>query len=283
MKTTLRVGVLGWGAIGREIGRLLQSNAQFNAQGSTEPGALPGTDGFEPAIELVAVASRFSDGETHTLAVPPEELGHRCDVVVEAAGPDAVRTLAERYLADGADVIVVSIGALVDDELRNRLITTGPGRLLLCPGAIGGLDLLNSARLYGRIDAVRLETTKPSAALVRDWMEPSTVAELRSGDEPVECFRGSVADAVRLFPESLNVSAALGLAAGSFDLVEVVVTGSPTATTNRHDVSIDAAAGHYRISVSNNPSPTNPRTSHITAWSALRTLRARAVAPGEFL
>ncbi|MGI9595872.1 MAG: aspartate dehydrogenase domain-containing protein [Acidimicrobiales bacterium] len=263
----LRVGILGWGAIGRELG---QAIAAANAGG-------------DETLELVAVSSRFTNDPVHRLAVEPEQLGLRCDVVVEAAGPAPLAVNAERWLTDGADVIVVSIGALVDDALHRRLIAAGPGRLLLCAGAIGGLDLLAAAELYGPIDEVRLETTKPSATLVRDWMDQPMLDALRSGERPVECFRGSVADAVELFPESLNVSAALGLAAGDFDAVEVVVTGSPNAGGNSHDISIDAASGQYRVSVCNTPSPTNPRTSHITAWSVLRSLRSLAGRPGAFV
>lgn len=268
MAEHVRVGILGWGAIGRQVATLITAGS---------------ADIATTTMDVAAVASRFRDGASHPLAVPMDELGDQCDVVVEAAGPEPLRTHAERYLRAGADVLAVSIGALVDDDLRSRLTTAGPGRLLLCSGAIGGLDLVNAARLYGPIDTIRLETTKPSASLVRDWMPQAMQDALAANREPVECFRGSVADAVRLFPESLNVSAALGLAAGDVDLVEVVVTGSPTATTNSHEITVAAASGTYRVAVDNTPSPTNPRTSHLTAWSVLRALQNRSRPPGTFL
>ncbi|MEM7339477.1 MAG: aspartate dehydrogenase domain-containing protein [Actinomycetota bacterium] len=268
MGDQIRVGILGWGAIGREVAALVDAGA---------------ADTPTATQRLTAVASRFRDGEPHALAVPAAALAEHCDVVVEAAGPEPLRAHASAYLRAGADVVVVSIGALVDDEVRRELTGIGPGRLLLSSGAIGGLDLISAAQLYGSIDRVRLETTKPSASLVRAWMTAAMQAQLTAAEEPVECFRGSVADAVRLFPESLNVAAALGLAAGTLDLVEVVVVGSPTATTNSHQITVSAASGRYSIAVENTPSPSNPRTSHLTAWSVLRTLRNRVGPSGSFL
>ncbi len=259
----LRVGLLGWGAIGRGVAEQIEA--------STRAG--------DRSVVLSAVASRFSDGSTHPLAVAAEEIGTSCDVVVEAAGPDALRVHGERCLTAGADLLVVSIGALMDTRLLEQLISAGPGRPHLCSGAIGGLDLLAAARNYGPIQRIVLETTKPGATLVRDWMSDDLRRDLlypSPGSNSVECFRGTVADAVQRFPESLNVSAALALAAGDDSVVEVAVIGSSTATTNTHDITIDSAAGQYRFSISNRPSPTNPRSSHITAWAVVRSLRSLA-------
>jgi aspartate dehydrogenase len=267
MTGPLRVGVLGWGAIGRTVGGQIAAASR---------------DG-DHTLELTAVASRFSRGQAHELAVDPAEIGKHCDVVVEAAGPDAVRRHGEACLRDGADLLVVSLGALMDDSLRRRLVDAGPCRILLCTGAIGGLDLLAAARMYGPVSRITLETTKPSAALEREWMSEELLHALRTSGEAVECFRGTVAEAVDLFPESLNVSAALAIASGDPAAVEVAVIGSPTAACNTHDITIEAASGSYRFSLANRPDPDNPRTSHITAWAVLRALRNRAGAQAVFV
>lgn len=262
---SLRVGLLGYGAIGKAVARTIDDQA--------EPRSL----------ELTAIASRFSHETPPGRAVDVAAIGQQCDVVVEAAGPSALRAFGSRVLEDGADLLVVSIGALLDADLWRRLTTATPGRLLLCSGAVGGLDMLAAARLYGPINRISLSTTKPSTTLVRDWMDDEMRGRLASGRTPVECFRGSVTDAVRLFPESLNVAAALALTAGDPDLIDVTVTGSPTATGNQHDIRIASAAGEYRFTMANHPAPDNPRTSHVTAWAVVRSLQSRALKPGAFV
>lgn len=266
------MGILGWGTIGQTLaGQIDTHNA-----GDREPGD-------SASLEVSAIASRFSGGAPHPLAVPASELGRHCDVIVEAAGPQAVRDHVELYLAGGTDVVILSLGALADPHLRSSLPSTGPGRMAFCSGAIGGLDIIEAARLQGRVRQIRIETTKPAAILERDWMSDDQRAELRSSSGPVECFRGSVADAVRYFPESLNVSAALALAAGRFEVVEVSVIGSPTATTNSHDITVEADSGTYRFQITNVPSPLNPKSSHITAFAALRSLYNLAGTPAVFV
>ena len=266
----LQVGILGWGAIGQTLAGQITDR--------TRDGAIAGC-----SLEVSAVASRFSGGTAHPLMVPADELGDHCGVIVEAAGPQAVRDHVESYLAGGTDVVLLSLGALADTNLRSSLLAAGPGRLAFCSGAIGGLDIIEAARLHGRVRQVTIETIKPAAVLERDWMSEELCAALRSRAEVVECFRGTVADAVTRFPESLNVSAALALAAGSFEVVEVTVTGSPTATVNTHNVVVEADSGTYRFEITNAPSPDNPKTSHVTAWAALRSLHNLAGNAGVFV
>jgi aspartate dehydrogenase len=269
--TCLRVGILGWGTIGQTLAGQIQ-------QGNASGGSIDAT-----SLKVTAVASRFSNAIAHPLAVPANELGRHCDVIVEAAGPQAVRDHVESYLAQGTNVVLLSLGALADPDLRLSLVNASPGRLIFCSGAIGGVDIVEAARLHGTVREIRIETTKPAAALERDWMPDEMRTALRSGPDPVECFSGSVAEAVSRFPESLNVSAALALAAGCFDIVEVTVTSSPTSTTNTHDITVEATSGTYRFAITNSPSPDNPKTSHITAWAALRSLRSLAGISGVFV
>ncbi|MCH9806037.1 aspartate dehydrogenase, partial [bacterium] len=134
----LQVGILGWGAIGQTLAGQITDR--------TRDGAIAGC-----SLEVSAVASRFSGGTAHPLMVPADELGDHCGVIVEAAGPQAVRDHVEPYLAGGTDVVLLSLGALADPDLRSSLLAAGPGRLAFCSGAIGGLDIIEAARLHGRV------------------------------------------------------------------------------------------------------------------------------------
>ena len=90
----------------------------------------------------------------------------RPEVVIEAASHDAVREHVEVLLSNGVAVIVLSGGALCDDELRARLERASAKHrtlLYLPSGGIGGLDALKAACAAG-VDEVSIAVTKPPAA-----------------------------------------------------------------------------------------------------------------------
>lgn len=249
----MRVGVLGWGAIGSAVGRALLSGA---VDGAT----------------LGAVASRHPIPELGVPVVAPGDLGRLCDVVVEAADHTAVRDHVPQLLRDGCGVLLVSTGALCDEAIVAALRDDRAGRLWLSSGAVGGIDLIRACRFEGAIHRVRLTSTKPPHTLRQDWMDDEMAASLERGDEMVVCFEGPASEAVQRFPKNVNVAATLALAAGSWDLVDVTVVADPASTGNRHHIVIDADAGHYEIDIANEALPDNPRSSALVVASVLRGL-----------
>ena len=193
-------------------------------------------------------------------------------VLVEAASVQAVAQYGEAALRRGRDLVVLSVGALADAALRERLTTLARQqgcRLHIPSGAVFGLDNLKVGRL-SRLDTLRLRTTKPAAAL---------------GGEPVPerrlLFEGTAAECIRHYPRNINVAVALGLAAGREVMVEIWV--DPAATRNRHEILAQGEFGEVRIDVQNVPSPDNPRTSYLAALSVLALLRGlgRSAAGGD--
>ena len=85
------------------------------------------------------------------------------DIVVECAGQGAIVDYAETVLTAGYDLMVISTGALADDDLRQRLIAaaeSGMAHMVLPAGAIAGIDGLNALRIGG-LKSVRYTSTKP--------------------------------------------------------------------------------------------------------------------------
>ena len=247
----LRVGLIGCGAIGSVVAREL-------SQGAVE------------GAELTAVFDMVVD---HPLRVDDRDsLLARSDVVVEAAGHGALREHGVAVREAGTDLLVVSIGALADEDLDARLRQADGGRLLLCTGAIGGFDILRAAMLFGPLEQVGITSTKPAVALSRPWMDEEVQGALIDGTEPVTVFEGPARQACALFPESANVTATLSLATVGFDEVRVRMVGDPAATRVRHVVTASGVAGTYELSFENAPSPDNPRTSAVTAYSVLRAI-----------
>ena len=247
----LRVGLIGCGAIGSVVARELSK------------GAVEGAD-------LTAVFDLVVD---HPLRVDSREsLISRSDVVVEAAGHRALREHGAAVRESGTDLLVVSIGALADGDLEAELKSAEGGRLFLCTGAIGGLDILRAAMLLGPLDEVAITSTKPAVALSRPWMEQTVQDALAGGPEPVTVFDGPAREACALFPESANVTATLSLATVGFDRVQVQMVGDPAVTRVQHVVTASGLAGNYELLFENAASPDNPRTSAVTAYSVLRAI-----------
>ncbi len=247
----LRVGLMGCGAIGSVVARELSAGAVDGA-GLTAV--------LDPIVE-------------HPLGVDDRDsLLSLSDVVVEAAGHAALRDNGVAVRESGTDLLVVSIGALADDDLETRLRWAGGGRLFLCTGAIGGFDILRAAMLLGPLEEVSITSTKPAVALSRPWMDRAVQDALTNGSEPITVFGGSAREACGRFPESANVTATLSLATVGFDRVQVRMVGDPAATRVRHVVDAVGAAGSYELSFENAASPDNPRTSAVTAYSVLRAL-----------
>jgi aspartate dehydrogenase len=251
------VGVIGHGAIGSVVAGAL---ARAEVPGCCLAAVLARAGGADAGPPVpAAVASR-------------DDLLARSRLVVEAAGSEALAEHGAAIVEAGVDLLVVSVGALADDALRERLCAPSGGRVLLSSGAVGGLGLVRAAALYGPLREVRLTTTKRPAALERPWMTEAERARLRAATGPVTVFRGSARDAVGRFPASVNVAATLALATVGFDETRVEVVADPTARRVRHEIAVEAAAGRYAVSIENVPSA-NAQTSAVTPYAVLRALR----------
>jgi aspartate dehydrogenase len=256
----VRAAVIGAGAIGSAV------------IGALVAGRLPG-------VEPVGYVD---DRETTGLGVPRIGLAtamERADVIVECAGPAVITEFGATILDHGVDLLVTSAGALCEPGVAAALDNAGPGRHLITSGAVGGLDILTAAAARAPFDTVRVTTAKLPATLVQPWMDDSEAERLRRTREPVEIFRGGAAEAVRLFPRSLNIAATVGRAAGDTGLVEVRLLADPRAALTRHTIEAEGPCGSYRFEIANLPSERNPRTSGVVPHAVLRTLGVLAGQP----
>ncbi|MFG2140577.1 aspartate dehydrogenase domain-containing protein [Streptomyces sp. NPDC048650] len=263
--STLKVGLVGWGAIGRVVGTALSER--------NVPGA-----------ELTCIVDNRPLGEAAPAPqVPFEDALDRCDLIVEAAGQGVVREWGERVLTSGTDLLIASTGALTDPELAERLLSAGPGRVYFTGGAVGGLDLLQAVRSLGPLDDVRLTTTKLPGTLEQPWMDQELLTRLRAARGPVEVMAGTARDVPAKFPRSTNVAASVALAVGDLDAVRVRVVADPGAGHTRHVVEASGAHGSYRFEVAHLPDPDNPATSQVVPYAVLRSLHALAGRTGQIL
>ncbi|MEK4533358.1 aspartate dehydrogenase [Solibacillus sp. FSL K6-1554] len=186
------------------------------------------------------------------------------DIVVEAANIEAVHTLLPAAIRK-RDVVLISIGALVDEELLaglNTLANEFNRRLYLPSGAIGGLDLLQNAHVLGTVTSVALTTRKPASSLIEETIEIEKVI-----------FKGSATEAIRRYPKNMNVSIVLALAGIGFDETSVTLVADPKIDKNIHQVEMTGDFGEATFTIKNNPLPANPKTSYLAAMSILGTLK----------
>lgn len=254
-----RIGLIGYGAIGRAVANALHER--------------------RPALAIALLTrSEVTALPSNVARVAGVAELVRADVslVVEAAGHAALASLVPPVLEAGIDVIAVSAGSLLSRQdgatLAQYLTRTArqSGANLTVPGgAIGGLDYVRAVADQPGL-AVTYTSRKPPAAwldeLARRRMSPADVTE------PIVLFDGAVEDAARLYPQNLNVAATLALACGDPERVTVRVLIDPAVSANTHEIAIDSAAGRARFEFANAPSPTNPKTSAVTALSVLRAI-----------
>lgn len=242
------LGIVGCGAIGGQIARTVQAWDRY--------------DEILVHDQVPERASSLADEVGPAVSVP---MGEACeaDVVVEAASQDAVRTVGEQALANGATFVVMSVGALSDDALARDLAKRAEesdGDMLVPSGAIGGLDALAGARQAG-LDEATLTTTKPPASLGMD-----------DAAEREVLFEGPARRAVAEYPENVNVAAALSLAGVGFDETRVRIVVDPAVDRNTHRIEVAGAFGELTVEVKNEPSPENPKTSFLAALSVIGLL-----------
>lgn len=278
---SLRIGLLGHGAIGSAVAAGLEA-------------------GKVEGAELVAVLDPWAPHLS--LGVGSlEELLAVSNVVVEAAGHDALREYGSKVREAGLDLLVVSVGALADEGLYQDLLSAGSenaehkvGKLYVTTGAIGGLDTIGAAALAGAITRVEITSRKPAANLLQPWMDESLQDELLAGDthtavrdetREIIAFSGPAREACRLFPQSANVCATLSLATVGFDETHVTMVGDPARKLVRHEIRVEAESGVYEFAFENITSPSNPKTSAIVPYAVLRGLGflAKGVSRGGLL
>ena len=260
----MHLGLIGYGAIGRELVALLGREQ-----------ALPDRLTVLARPGSVARVQAALAGRGAVVASAADLIDARPDLVVEAAGHEAVAAHLPDLLGAGVECVLASVGALADAALATRLegaATAGGARLVVSPGAIGGMDLLAALRPSG-IEAVRYTGRKPPLAWVGSRAEG--LLDLSALDTAATFFTGSARAAARDYPKNANVAATVALAGAGFDATQVALVADPGVTRNIHEISVEAGAGAFDIRIEGVASPDNPRSSLATVHALAREVMNR--------
>jgi len=198
-----------------------------------------------------------------------------CDVAVEAASQQAVRDCVR--ILEFTDLVIMSVGALRDAELLNKLISTAraSGRKIHIPsGAVGGIDALKAVK--GLAEEVTLTSVKHPESLKDSYFFKEKRIKVENIKERTVLFDGNAMEAVKFFPANVNVAATVSLACLGFKRTRVRIIADPGVRENYHEIRAKGSFGELCIVAKNKKHPKNPKTSYLAALSVVRLLREMA-------
>jgi aspartate dehydrogenase len=258
-KTVSRVAIAGLGPIGTRLAKALDD----------------GIDG----LTLAAVSSANIEKHRGWLdklgkrpaTLPIEALAEAADIVVECAPSKLVRAIVAPVVSRGKTAVVLSVGALLENEDLIALAKEKGGQIVVPTGALIGLDAMTAAAV-GTIHSVQMVTRKPLKGLEGAPYLVEHKIDLQDITEPLKIFDGTAREAARGFPANLNVAVALSLAGIGADRTRVEIWADPTVTRNTHRIEVDSDSARFSMTIENIPSE-NPKTGLITALSVIACLR----------
>jgi len=254
-----RIAIAGLGPIGSRLAKALDQ----------------GIEGLELAAVSVQNIDKHRarlDKLNRTPAILPiEALADAADIVVECAPSKLVRSIVAPVVSRGKTAVVLSVGALLENDDLIALAKAKGGQIVVPTGALIGLDAVTAAAV-GTIHSVRMTTRKPVQGLLGAPYLVEQGIDIEGIKEPLKIFEGTAREAAKGFPANLNVAVALSLAGIGPDRTMVEIWADPTVTRNVHRIEVESDSARFSMAIENVPSE-NPKTGLITALSVIACLR----------
>ena len=258
----LRIGIVGCGAIGSSLAKAVAKN-------------------FRVQAELVALydidtnkAKALSKSLSRKLAAKSlKELIKRSELVIEAASAKSSWEIAQKAMSARRSIMIMSVGGVVAHYAKlYALAKRNSVRVYIPSGAISGIDALKAVNV-GKIKRVTLTTRKnPVSFRGVKYVEAKGIRLDKIKQDKV-LFSGPAQEAVKFFPQNINVAAVLSLAGIGADKTQVKIVASPKTKKNIHEIEIDAEAARIFTRSENVLHPQNPKTSFLAVLSAIATLK----------
>jgi aspartate dehydrogenase len=256
----LKVGLIGCGTIGTEIAKAIRGRLS----GSFELSAICDAD-RKKAEDL----NKYVDGAARVLDL--KDIVSAVDFVIEAASAKVSGAVVRDCVGQRKGCMIMSVGGVLGNEALLAEARREKVALIIPSGAISGIDALKGAAT-GKIGSVTITTTKPPKGLAGAPYLTEKGLDLSGIRERTVVFEGSAEEAVRGFPQNVNVSAVLSLAGIGAKKTRVRIIADPSGSANIHEIEITGDCGKISTRTENVPSEANPKTSALAISSAIAAL-----------
>ncbi len=200
------------------------------------------------------------------------DLLRSCTFVIEAVNATDTYTIIRQALLAQKNVLVMSVGKLLNREDLFRLARKNHCQILIPSGALAGIDAIKAASL-ANISSIILTTRKPPGGFANSPYVEEKGIHLGEISSETVIFDGDVDTAVKFFPKNINVAATIALACGLKDKMSVRIVTSPEYKTNSHEIEMIGDFGRMVSRTDNLVCPDNPKTSYLAVLSAIQTLK----------
>ena len=264
MKKKLKIGIVGCGAIGSSLAKTVSRDLTKSAK-------------LAALYDLIRDKSEglsFKLTGKKDLAVDSlEKLIRKSDLVIEAAHANCSMDIARKTVLKGKDAMIMSVGGVVDEFVsltKSAFLTNA--RIYIPSGAIAGIDALKAAHL-GKVKKVVLTTRKNPLSFKGVKYVQDKKIKLDEIRVDTVLFSGSARQAMKFFPQNVNVAGILSLAGIGSQKTQVKIIASPSALRNIHEIEIVSEAGNVFTRTENVLHPDNPKTSYLAVLSAVAALK----------
>ncbi|MFT5387628.1 MAG: aspartate dehydrogenase [Candidatus Omnitrophota bacterium] len=266
MKTSnyrVKVCVVGCGAIGSRIAKSVQKELSKDCR-------ITGIYDLDTTkTEKLAKSLKLNKNYYNK---PLNELIAKSDCIVEAVNAKNTRDIIKMAIEYQKTVLVMSVGKMLEEDKLFKLARKNKCYILLPSGALAGVDAIKAAS-GAKITQINLVTRKPPQGLSGNPYFDKVGIDINAIKKETIVFDGNVTDAVKNFPQNINVAATLALAAGSKKNLNIKIVTSPKYTLNSHEVEVFGDFGSIVTKTENVPCPDNPKTSYLAVLSGIQTLK----------
>ncbi|MBF0484955.1 MAG: DUF108 domain-containing protein [Candidatus Omnitrophica bacterium] len=258
----LKLGIVGCGAIGSRMA--LSTRKELRSQFM-----------LSALYDIDAAKSRKLSERLKSPRIVKKSLASllsSSDIIVECVNTSGTVDIVRQALMARKSVLAMSVGRLLNQKSLFSLAERNKVSLFIPSGAIAGLDAVKAVTLAG-FSTITLTTRKPLAGFEGNPYIKEKGINLKNAKKDVVLFDGHAREAVKYFPQNINVAAALQLAAGPRCVLRVKIVAAPKLARNTHEIVLEGPFGRIVTRTENEVCPDNPKTSYLAVLSAIQTLK----------